>query len=49
MTAGTGLETDYLFVQIFIFSMYQSIGLMSRVFANLGDQASIPGRVIPKT
>ena len=27
-----------------------AIGLMSRVFANgLGDQGSIPGRVIPKT
>ena len=27
-----------------------SISLMSRVFANgLGDQGSIPGRVIPKT
>ena len=31
-----------------IFNMV--IGLMSRVFANgLGDQGSIPGRVIPKT
>ena len=29
---------------------YWAIGLMSRVFANiLRDQASIPGRVIPKT
>ena len=28
----------------------QTIGLMSRVFANgLGDRGSIPGRVIPKT
>ena len=28
----------------------QAIGLMSRVFANgLGDQGSIPGRIIPKT
>ena len=30
--------------------VYRSIGLAVRVFANrLGDQSSIPGRVIPKT
>ena len=30
--------------------MNQAIDLMSRVFTNgLGDQGSIPGRVIPKT
>ena len=30
--------------------MIQSIGLISRVFANgQGDQGSIPARVIPKT
>ena len=30
--------------------VYRAIGLMSRVFANgLGDQVSIPGRVIPKS
>ena len=29
---------------------YRAIGLMSKMFANgLGDQGSIPGRVIPKT
>ena len=29
---------------------YRLIGLVGRVFANgLGDQCSIPGRVIPKT
>ena len=29
---------------------YQTIGLMSRVFANgLGELDSLPGRVIPKT
>ena len=32
------------------FFFYWAIGLPSRVFANgLGDQGSIPGRVIPKT
>ena len=30
--------------------MYQTISLLSRVFANdSGDRGSIPGRVIPKT
>ena len=37
----------------FLFSMRpecRAIGLMSRVFTNcLGDQGSIPGRIIPKT
>ena len=30
--------------------MFNTVGLMSRVFANgPGDQSSIPGQVIPKT
>ena len=34
----------------FVSPQLKAIGLMSRVFANgLGDQGSIPGRVIPKT
>ena len=35
---------------IHVFSFYQLIGLVDRVFANgSGDLGSIPGRVIPKT
>ena len=38
-----------IFKQIYLMH-YWAIDLMSRVFANgLGDQGSIPGRVIPKT
>ena len=33
-----------------VYTKNQAIGLMSRVFTNgLGDQGSIPSRVIPKT
>ena len=41
----------FFFFFFFKFSdLYQLIGLVGRVFANgLGDQGSIPGRVIPKT
>ena len=34
---------------LFGFLQHQSIGVVVRVFANgLGDQGSVPGRVIPK-